>query len=439
MNATPAPAPELADLRQHKVMFDNTWTLATVLATALALLCWYFRLAEVSVGPIICTLAGLALAQLGVNSLTARAAAPVDLQLLALCSQLTGTALLGVSWHLFGGLQQPLFPLFVVLPLVPAALVLSFWQEQVALLGLLAVLISGVLLSPDTNSFIEERYGISIVTGHALPAWIPRSHVAFSDVHTSPAYNLMLIITVGVVGMAVSTTARALVGLCRRASSRAVALESEVSRLLQLNAQLVSRAPSSEVLVSSTTGRIVAASERFASAFGAASAPGGFLLDTVAFAYPAVIRRLISNGGEEIQGATLSGREVVLRVRAEVIGAGAAQVTAMNIEPCDETCWRGALDGLDEPVLVVSSRGVVVFLNRSAVQILGAEAVGAAATQLFDTAGAWWDIAPLESARRVVERRSHRYLASVRRERIAESVGELSIVQLREHNTVAPA
>ncbi len=111
----------------------------------------------------------------------------------------------------------------------------------------------------------------------------------------------------------------------------------------------------------------------------------------------------------------------------------------MNIEPCDETCWRGALDGLDEPILVVSSRGVVVFLNRSAVRILGAEAVGAAASQLFDTAGAWWDIAPLESARRVVERSSHRYLASVRRERIAESVGELSIVQLREHKTVAPA
>jgi PAS domain-containing protein len=436
MSVAPASLAELEDLRQHKLMFDNTWTLATVLATALVVLCWYFRLAEVSIGPIICTLAGLALAQLGINSFSGRAASAEALRLLALWSQLTGTLLLGIGWHLFGGLQQPLFPLFVVLPLLPAALVLRFWQEQVALLGLLVVLISGVALSPDTNSFIEERYGIGIAPGHGLPVWLPKSHVAFPDVSTSPAYNLMLITTVAVVGIAVSTTARAFVGRCQRATSRAVSLEGEVARLLQLNAQLVSKAPSAEVLVSSTTGRIVVASERFARAFGVAGTPGGFLLDTVAFAYPAVIRRLMTTGGEEIQGATLHGREVVLRVRAEILGTGAAQVTAMDIEPSDETCWRGALDALDDPVVVLSSRGVVAFLNRSAVQVLGGEAVGAPATQLFDTAEAWWDIAPLESARRIVERGSHRYLASVHRERVAESIGELCIVQLREHPAV---
>jgi PAS domain-containing protein len=436
--STTAP-PDLEDVRQHKVMFDNTWTLATVLATALAVLCWYFRLAQVNIGPIICALAGLAVAQLGINSLTVRVSSKTHLQLLALSSQLTGMGLLGLAWHLFGGLQQPLFPLFALLPLVPAALVLSFWQEQVAVLGLLGLLISGVALSPDTNSFIEERYGISIIAHQALPGWIPKSHVAFSDVSTSPAYDLMLIITVGVVSIAVSTTARALVSLCRRATGRVSVLERDLARLLQQNAQLVTRAPAAEVLVSSATGSIVAASDRFARAFDVTDASGRFLLDTIAFAYPAVIRRLVATGGEEIQGATLRGRDVVLRVRAEVMGSGASQVTALTIEPCDEICWRGAVDALDEAVFAVNSRGVVVFLNRTALQNLGASAVGIAAADLFDAGGAWWDIAPLESARRILERGGHRYLASVRRERVAESIGELSIVHLRESQSVTPS
>src|SRR5690242_14749833 len=104
--ASATSLPELDEVRQHKVMFDNTWTLATVLATALAVLCWYFRLAQVNIGPVICALAGLALAQLAINSFTGRAAAKAPLQLLALSSQLTGTLLLGVTWHLLGGLQQ---------------------------------------------------------------------------------------------------------------------------------------------------------------------------------------------------------------------------------------------------------------------------------------------------------------------------------------------
>jgi len=430
--------PQVDEVRQHKVMFDNTWTLATVLATALAVLCWYFRLAQVNIGPVICALAGLAVAQLGINSFTGRAGSKATLQHLALLSQLTGTLWLGVAWHLLGGLQQPLFPLFAILPLVPAALVLSFWQEQMALLGLLVLLASGVALSPDTNSFIEERYGIGIVSHYVLPGWIPRSHTAFSDVSTSPAYDLVLVATVGIVGIAVSTTARALVALCRRATGRVSALEGNLAQLLQQNAQLVTRAPTAEVLVSSATGSIVAASERFARTFEVADAPGRFLLDTVAFAYPAVIRRLMTTGGEEIQAATLHGRELVLRVRAEIVGSGASQTTALSMETCDEICWRGALDALEEPVFVVNSRGVIVFLNRSAARTLGSAAVGIAAADLFDTGGAWWDIAPLESARRLLDRGEHRYLASVRRERVAESIGELSIVHLRERESVTP-
>jgi PAS domain-containing protein len=419
-------------------MFDNAWMLTTLLAAALSVLCGYFGLVQVNVGPIIWTLSILALTQLSIASHGYRATSLAQLRRFALASQFLGTLLMGVSWHFFGGLQQPLFPLFIVLPLLPAALVLGFWQQQLALVGLLAVLVSGVLLSSDTNSFIGARYGFSIEDWFSLPGWMPRSALAFPDVNTSPDYELVMVISVGVIGFALSNTARALVGLCRLSATQVASQERELERLRESNLQLIARAPYAGVLVAVGTGRILNASERLKQAFDISDATGRFLLDTIDFAYPSVIKRLMQTGGEEVQGATVRGREVVLRIRAEVLGEGASQLATLSIESCDEICWRGAVDAIDEPVFAINSHGCVAFLNRAALLLLGSDAQGATASVLFGTGDArWWDIAPLDSARRILDWRGHRFLASLRRERVAESIGELSIVCLQE-TVIAP-
>jgi len=218
-----------------------------------------------------------------------------------------------------------------------------------------------------------------------------------------------------------------------------VAQQREVDVLKESNLQLIARAPYGAALVSVGTGRILNASERLLEAFDIHEATGRFLLDTIDFAYPAVIRRLMQTGGEEVQGATVRGQEVVLRVRAQLLGSGTSEVASLSIESCDEICWRGAVDAFAEPVFAINSRGRVAFLNRAALQLLGNDAQGAAASTLFATGEArWWDIAPLDSARRILDWRGHRYLASMRRERVAASIGELSIVRLQE-TVAAPA
>jgi PAS domain-containing protein len=423
--------PGSEDLRQYKVMFDNTWNLSTVLATATVVVSWYFGLVQLDIGPVIWTLTGLALIQFALHSQSSRAGTSGNVRLLAFSSQLLGTALMGVGWHLFGGLKQPLFPLFIVLPLLPGSLVLRFWQQQASILAMVGLLVTGVLLSPDSNSFIDERYGITIVSANALPAWIPRSRTVFSDVTTSPAYDLLLVTTVVLIAIAVSSTASALARVCARAADRVRSVEGELARLQQLTTQIVTHAPSAEVLVISQSGRIVNASERFLRAFDLPEAAGNFLLDAIEFAYPSVIKRLMAEGGDEIQGARLRGSNVVLRVRAEVMGSG--DFAALNIEPCDDICWRGEVDALDEPVFAINAEGDVVYLNRPALTVFGERAEGVAATELFESgATRWWDIAPLDSARRTLDRGKRRYLASIRRKRIAESIGELSFIHLHE-------
>jgi PAS domain-containing protein len=423
----------LDGLWRHKALFDNTWYLSTVLAAALVVVSWYLGLVQMDVAPVIWTLSALGFTQYILNSQAARGDGSVRLRRLAFASQLSGTLLMALSWHLFGGLKQPLFPLFALLPLIPGSSFLGFWQQQALTLALVAVLFSGLILYPDTNSFIAQRYGISIVSVHSLPSWLPRSRTAFADVTTSPAYDLLLTVTLSVIICAISSAARTLADMGMRATDRIRTLEYETTRLQELTRQMVAHAPSPEVLVSSKSGRIVNASDRFLRAFDVSDAPGSFLLDAIEFAYPAVVKRLLRSGGEEIQGATVGGRAVVLRVRAEIMGDGDHQVAALNIEKCDDICWRGEVDALEEPVFAVNSHGEVSFLNRRARSVFGEAAEGSPATGLFGQgASRWWDIAPLDAARRTLDRDGRRYLASIRRERIAESIGELSFVHLHE-------
>jgi len=425
-----------AEMRRYKAMFDNTWTLSTVLATALAVISWYFGLAQVDIGPVVWSLAAMALAQLALSSLAIRAS-QLRLQISALASQLLGTVMMGTVWHLFGGLQQPLFPLFIVLPLLTGALLLGFWQQQAATVALLLVLFSGIVLSADTNSFIEARYGIHLMSPESLPVWVPRSRIAFADVTTSPGYDLMMMATVAVIAFAVSTSARALVNLCARGADRVRSLEEDLERQHEALALLVKGAPGAEVLVMAGSGRIVHASDEFSRVFDIPAAEGLFLLDSVAFAYPGVIKKLMSAGGSEIQGARVRGRDSVLRIRAGIVGSGQSQMARLALEACDDVCWRGAVDALEEPVFALNAQGEVVFLNRAAATVFGEEAHGASGSTLFEAGAArWWDIAPLESARRLLDRGGRRYFASIRRERIADSVGELSFVHLHEREPV---
>jgi PAS domain-containing protein len=423
----------LDSLRRHKTMFDNTWYLSTVLATALVVVSWYLGLVQMDVGPVIWSLAALGFTQYILSSRTAPGDSRARLRRLTIVSQLTGTALMALSWHLFGGVKQPLFPLFVLLPLIPASSLLGFWQQQALALTLVAVLLSGVILHPDTNSFIAQQYGIDVLSAHALPSWLPRSRATFADVTTSPDYDLLVTATLAVVICAMSSAARALADTSVRAADRVRTLEYETAHLQELMRQIVTRAPVSEVLVQSRSGRIISASERFVRSFDVSDATGSFILDAIDFAYPAVIKQLLLAGGEEIQGATVRGRNLVLRLRAEIMGDGDHQVAAVHVETCDDICWRGEVDALDEAVFAVNAHGEVAYLNRFARELFGESAEGAAAASLFnENSPRWWDIAPLDAARRTVDRHGHRYLASIRRKRIAESIGALSFVHLHE-------
>jgi len=94
--------------------------------------------------------------------------------------------------------------------------------------------------------------------------------------------------------------------------------------------------------------------------------------------------------------------------------------------------WRGALDALEQPAFAINSRGNVAVLNRQARAMFGEHVEGFPVADLFDTGTRWWDIAPLDAARRTVSRGDQQFVAAIRREQIAESVGDVTCVYLHE-------
>ena len=192
------------------------------------------------------------------------------------------------------------------------------------------------------------------------------------------------------------------------------------------------------MLIASSTGRIVHASDRLIAAFGLDGSPEPFLLDAIAFKHPQVVRRLMTVGGEDIQPATVRGRERLLRVRAEVLPRTSSPLTLLTIESGDDLYLRGQLDALEEPLFAIDADGRLAHLNQSALTLFGPEADGGLATAVFAAHAAhWWEIAPLASARRLLDYRERRYYASIRRVRIAASAHELSFVQLAESRSAA--
>jgi PAS domain-containing protein len=430
MSQIPADEHNGESAQKLRAVFDSVWTLTTLLTTALLVVCWYFGLAQVSIVPAIVLLSALTASQLALTMST-RHYQGMLLRRVVLSSQLLGTTVLGIVWHLAGGLQQPVLALLIVVPLLPAFALLNLWQRTCAGVALVMVLISGLLLaSTPTNSFLQERYGLQL-TFHSLPTWLPHSHSAFTDVSTSAPYDLMLVVSAVVLTVALAATAGIVATLSEQLNSRTLSLASEVERLRQLNTQLMVHAPSADLLVASATGRIVTASLRFAQEFNWTATPGSFLLDFVSFRFPEIIRRLMIEGGEDIQIAAIKGQEYLLRVRAVVAGQPGDQLSRMCFERCDELAWRGEVNALDEPIFAINGKGQVLFPNRAAVELFGNTMEGRLAESLFEgSADHWWDISPLVTARRVVRRGTERYVASIRRERLASSVTEMTIVRL---------
>ena len=441
MNRNPLCRRDVEELREFKRLFDYAWWSLIAMACVALILPWYLGLNPLDISPAVALLIAMTVVQLFLNDRAQRNTSAARLQMLAALSQGLGLLGMGIIWHLMGGLQNPTFAAFILLPLLLGPLVLNTWQ-QYCVLGLSWMLLfSAIVLAPNINSFIDERYGIRLLHSGLLSAWLPKSRSVFPEVTTTPPYDLLMLVTYAITGWALHATSAAITKIVARTLNRNRSLQADKARSEHLIDDLIAHSTSPEILVASTSGKIVKASRRFAEYFELAHpAEGQYLLDAIDFHYPEVIKRLIRDGGDDIQGARVKGRQMMLRIRAGPMSrAGTmsrddAPLSRMSVEQCEDRCWRGALDAMEEMVLAIDSEGGVCFVNEAASELFG-EPSGAPASDVLRLDGIqapWWDIAPLDFARRSLTLRKRNFVAIIRRKRIAAGIGAITYVILQE-------
>lgn len=155
LNTTVA-AGEFAALRERKRLLDDAWLLTLfviLLATAVP---WFLRIMELDLAPLAWSLFGFGLIYLATALTADRLQDRRSLLLILGALQAVGVLFLGFLWHYAGGLQNPMFLLVFVLPVVGGSLI-SRWQSYTsALLAAAAVAAVTFVEAPELWWYVAQ-------------------------------------------------------------------------------------------------------------------------------------------------------------------------------------------------------------------------------------------------------------------------------------------
>jgi hypothetical protein len=381
------PAP-WADPRAQ--VLEDTWLLtlfAVLLATAFP---WFVSAFNIDFAATSWALLGLGAVYLcmsllaGAGHFTTRA----HRRLLALLNA-AGLIAMAFVWQHAGGLQNPVFLLAFVLPVIGSSS-LSRWQPY--LTALLAVLlVAGVSLSQDPEL---SWYA----AGRTLVKWLGAGGAgagasgAFLGFYAPVAYDLVLLEVFAILILACAVAAESINTSFSKLLDHLMGARADAASGQEMWAGLMQRLPLPALLIDAESLEIVQASEHlgpFCNVDGALA--GRELLEVVQFSYPEPIQALIAGEGGIAQATAIrtgSGLRVA-DVRVEHMVQDRRRLALLLLlDATSSFCVTAALDVNEQAVFVIDARGKLLLYNRPARTLFpdGLPPLTTAAG-----AAAWWE------------------------------------------------
>lgn len=384
---TPDVSASLAALRARSRFMETTW-LATLLVALVALAApWYLRSLDIQLGTALWCAVGyvavvslLGLAQERISGRRALLAS-------AWAGQVVGVVFFALLWHLVGGVENPIFLLAFFIPIATASVLLPrALAAGTTLLAVAAALGVAVAESAELRWYLIQL-GIPI----ERLAFVPRAALPspFRGAATGPAFQLTGLALFGVLLPATFVTCERLAArlsrVARREAVAAHALAGEAQALFQAALQAQ---PAPSVLVYADSAEVVEASRSFVNQMllRPDAVAGRPLTELLRFADPeAVLGLLALPKGELSFCAYAVGEERrMARVRCYRFGFGHEQFACLSLEDRDALFYLShALDGLDDPVLLVRDGGQVAYHNRAALHAFPGLHFGGDAAELL--------------------------------------------------------
>jgi len=299
-----------------------------------------------------------------------------------------GVALIGFIWQHVGALQNPMFLLVFVLPVV-GAIFLSRWHPY--LIATVSVLVVGIAALAQASEL--RWYASGLLGGDAWITWLfgrqgSVTQPSFSGFYAPSSYLVVLLEVFTVALFACAVAAEYIGTIFERLHAHSIMARAEAERGQELWVSLIERLPLSALLIDPDTMQVVAASE-FAVTYlkdGEVSLEGRKLFEALKFSYPDIIHELItgSGGGSPMTALRVADQLRLTQVRVLHVAHKGRRLALLTIEDATEIfCLRAALDTSEYAALVVDARGRVLAFNKLIAGLFGRVEVGMDAAQLL--------------------------------------------------------
>ncbi len=381
-------------------LLDDLWLL-TILAIVLAIgVPWLFSGFAVQAGVASWGLLGLGAVHIAFTTLAspARSVGRWRDNTLTLLDAI-GVILIGFVWAHVGGLQNPLFLMVFVLP-VMGSMFLSRWHPfLIALLSILVVIVVAISQAPELRSYASSLLGSETLLNQLFGRQGPELQSSFAGFYAPTGYLVAVLEVFTVILLACAVAAEYVGTIFERLIANSIVARSDSEKAQELWATLIERLPLPALLVDPSSLRIVACSDaaRTFLRIGDAAPDGRNLFEVARFSFIDLIQELIAGalGTASLMAMRVEDEVRLTQVNVLQVVHKKRRLALLMIEDVTESfCLKAAWDTSEYAALVVDSQGRVRAFNKPTATLFSGVKVGVNAEQLLSQLVAglpWWE------------------------------------------------
>lgn len=425
---------------ERKKLLDDVWLLTLFVVLLMLGIPWYLRTLGIDLGQVTWGLFAYGIFHVAVDFALRSVRNSLTLLICTGFQQWIGIAFLGLLWHYAGNVQNPLFLLVFILPVIAGTLVLLPWQSYAtALISLGTVCLVAWQDVPDLRWNALEI--------HLFPQWIARLlpeplgavPQPFPSLNTTPAYVFTLLASFSTGMLAIVLMSESWNSYLIRLYSRLSASRNALDKAESLSSEVLRASPWPAALVYKDTFQVAEMSESFLQdlLLSHEHVQEQDFFDVVRFSDPDAVKNLVTGNGGEVPFAVYRlGKELrIARTRVHPVRHKDLGLAYVSLEDLTDGYYlKAALNSVDHPLVILSSAQRVLYLNAAAGKIFENLDVGAEATsclQVTNLPTGWWEMGLHSRREREVHVNSHRYRALCVASRIPGEKEALTILSLQ--------
>jgi hypothetical protein len=310
-----------------------------------------------------------------------------------------GVALIGFIWQHVGAVQNPVFLMVFVLPVIGSIFLSRRHPYLLAVVSVLVVAAVALSAAPELRWYVSGLFGNDAWLQTLFDQQSTGYAASFSGFYAPSSYLVVLLEVFAVVMLAAAAAAEYLGMIFERLNGYVAVARMEAERGQDLWAGLIERLPLPSLLVDPDTMRVIACSKSAVAYLRAGDSPleGQALSEAVQFSYPDVIQELIVGSDGEVPATVLRvGEQMrVTQLRVLHVAHRGRRLALVSVEDKTESfCLKAALDTAEYATVVLDTHRRVLALNKPAAGLFAGAHVGMGADKLLEasTAGLpWWE------------------------------------------------